>query len=79
VRSKLSVAGIGPLLQATTPTSMPEKEIVVPSNLTACADPQWLEEATHESGAEQVIFMGRCSGGQVQLEPVQESTRRVNV
>jgi len=40
VRSKLSVAGTGWLLQATTPTSMPEKEIVVPLKLTACEDPQ---------------------------------------
>jgi hypothetical protein len=79
VRSKESVAGMGPLLQATTPTSMPEKEIVVPLKLTGCEDPQWLEDATHESAEEQVIFMGRVSGGQVQPEPVQESTCRLNV
>jgi hypothetical protein len=74
------VAGMGVLPQApTTPTSMPEKEIVVPLKVTACEDPQWLEEATHEPLAEHLIVMGRVIGGQVPPPPVQESTCRVNV
>lgn len=47
VRSKVSVAGMA-VLQTTTPTSVPEKEIVVPLKVTGCEDPQWLDEATHE-------------------------------
>jgi hypothetical protein len=31
---------MGVLLQSTTPTSVPEKEIVVPLKVTACEDPQ---------------------------------------
>jgi len=71
---------MGVLLQApTTPTSVPEKEIVVPLKVTGCEDPQWLEEATHEPVAGQLIFMGRFIAGQFQLAPLQESTCRVNV
>jgi hypothetical protein len=72
VRSKVSVAGMGVLLQSTTPTSMPEKEIVVPLKVTACEDPQWLEEATHEPLAGHVIVIGRFIGGQP--PPVQATT-----
>ncbi len=79
MRSKVRVAGMGVLLQATTPTSLPEKEIVVPLKVIACEDPQWLEEATHEPVAGQLIFMGRFIAGQVQPAPLQESTCRVKV
>ena len=79
MRSKVSVAGSGVLLQApTTPTSVPEKEIVVPLKVTACEDPQWLEEATHEPLAGHVIVMGRFIAGQLPAG-LQESTCLVNV
>lgn len=68
---------MGVLLQVTTPTSVPEKEIVVPLKVSACEDPQWLEEATHEPLAGHLIVMGRFFGGQV--PPVQESTCLVKV
>ena len=54
---------MGVLPQApTTPTSMPEKEIVVPLKVTTCEDPQWLEEATHEPLAGHLIVIGRVIG-----------------
>jgi len=66
-------------LQVTTPTSVPEKEIVVPLKVTACEDPQWLEEATHELLVEHLIVIGSVLAGQVQVAPLQESTCRVKV
>jgi hypothetical protein len=68
---------MGVLLQSTTPTSVPENEMVLPLKVASCDEPQWLDATTHESAAEQAIVMG--SGVAKQSHPVHVSSWRDNV